>query len=503
MNLLDKAIAFVAPKAALHRMQAREALHQFRHHAAAPGRERPRTPAVGNMSPNTSSAQRDRVQLMWEARELVDNFALVKGLLLKLALYTFGSVRYEPQTTSDEANAAYKKYFEDWTKVCDISGRHNLTSLLNLYFIAMLRDGDTGVNMRLTDKGWRLQSVEADRIGRPTDTTGGETHIGGIDFDPETGTPLAYHVFERSREGMYRNPVEVPACQFIHLFDPLRVDQARGFTALDAAIDTARDIYDIFRFEKFAVKWASAQTGVVKTEEGEGEWTEGGDVDGDGNRLESIEFGKVNYLRNGEDISTFRSERPSATFSGFMEALQRDICFSLGIPYGFFINNSSLGGAAGRLDSQQANRVCSRFQEFFKDKFLERIKDAVIAYGISFGGLPAVPDWKSGKWQFPAWPSADVGRESSANIEEWKLGMRTASDIYGERSESWREQFRQKAIEMKELMALAKEMGVPLDMLCALNPNPQTQPGAGQPGQPPAPGGVRAPNPPGASLFTK
>jgi capsid protein len=422
---------------------------------------------------------RDRIQLMWEARDLVDNFPLVKGILQKLELYTFGSLRYKARTGDREINAAYEAYFEKWEKCCDLSERHDFTTLVGLLFTSMLRDGDVGVHLVLTSEGWRLQCVEADRIGRPYEGPEGETYVGGILSDEETGAPRAYRIFRRTREGMYDHPVEVSASQFIHLFDPMRLDQVRGITHFDAAIDTARDIYDIFRYEKFAVKWASAQTGVVRREEGEAaEWETTGEKEADGKPLESIEFGRVNYLRDGENIETFRNERPSVTFSGFMKTLQQDVCLCLGIPYGFFVDPSSLGGAAGRLDSQQANRVCDRFQRIFLNRLLNRVKDAVIAFGIQFDGLPFSVNWKAGKWQFPAWPSSDLGRETAANIEEYKMGLRTASDIYAERNEDWEEQFTQLANEQKRLKALADEYGVPVEQLSQRFPN-QTQP---QPG---------------------
>jgi capsid protein len=218
---------------------------------------------------------------------------------------------------------------------------------------------------------------------------------------------------------------------------------------------------------------------VVRREEGEAaEWETTGEKEADGKPLESIEFGRVNYLRDGENIETFRNERPSVTFSGFMKTLQQDVCLCLGIPYGFFVDPSSLGGAAGRLDSQQANRVCDRFQRIFLNRLLNRVKDAVIAFGIQFDGLPFSVNWKAGKWQFPAWPSSDLGRETAANIEEYKMGLRTASDIYAERNEDWEEQFTQLANEQKRLKALADEYGVPVEQLSQRFPN-QTQP---QPG---------------------
>jgi hypothetical protein len=256
----------------------------------------------------------------------------------------------------------------------------------------------------------------------------------------------------------------------------MRIDQVRGVTSFEAAIDTARDIYDIMRYEKFAVKWASAQTGVVTRHEQEPDQWETGANSAGGNRIESIDFGKVNYLESGESIQSFMSNRPNATFSGFIQTLQRDICHCLGAPYGFFVDNSALGGNTSRMDSEQANRVCERYQNLIVEKFLNNAKNAALAYAISQGILPPHKQWRNGKWQFPAHPTADVGRDSNAAIEEYKMGLRTAADIYGEQSKDWEEEFQQIAVEQNRLNELAKQYNLPVERLSQRSPNPTMEP---------------------------
>ena len=488
---IDAIIGAFSPKIALSRAIARERLTELSYHAARPTRERPLTPIAGNVSPNSSREQRDRVQLMIEARELTQNFPLVSGLLSKLALYTFGSVRYQARTSDKNINAAYEAYFDKWASKCDLSERMEFEELINSLFLSMLRDGDVGANLVRTESGIKIQPVEADRIGHPFEGSSTETYTGGVKIDDQ-GRPVFYRVYKRTKEGQYTDPQEMPAEQFIHLLDFTRSpDQVRGITALASAIDTARDVYDIVRYEKHAVKWASAQTGIVRTPSGDADtWNRSQSKDANGNPLEKIEFGTLNYLREGEDITHFRNERPSVTFSGFMEVLQRDVCLGMGVPYGFFVDPNAGGGASVRLESQQANRVCARYQRIFKRRFLDRVKDAVIAYGIQFDGLPSCPDWKAAKWQFPAWPSSDAGRETTANIEEWRSGLRTASDIFAERNEDWEEQFQQLGHEQKRLKEIADEIGIPIEQISARFPNQQTTPTPD--GKPQAPTGTPA-----------
>jgi L-alanine-DL-glutamate epimerase-like enolase superfamily enzyme len=51
------------------------------------------------------------------------------------------------------------------------------------------------------------------------------------------------------------------------------------------------------------------------------------------------------------------------------------------------------------------------------------------------GHIPAVPDFDAGEWRFPAKITADVGRESKADIEEIKIGLRSKTQVNADRGE--------------------------------------------------------------------
>jgi capsid protein len=109
----------------------------------------------------------------------------------------------------------------------------------------------------------KLQCVEADRIGNPNQIGLVEpNYFGGVKIN-ELGQIVSYRIFTRNIHGQYSDPTEVPPDSFVHYFDPLRSDQYRGVTAFDTALPHARDLYELLQMEKLAVKWASAQTGII------------------------------------------------------------------------------------------------------------------------------------------------------------------------------------------------------------------------------------------------
>lgn len=438
----------------------KNAWRAFRYEGARPSDDRKRATHTDSANAEGYQQHAERIQLIWEARDLENNFPLVAGILSKLVLYTVGSLRYQARTSDPEVNQQIENYFNRWTTGADLAGRYNFHEIVQLALRSMLRDGDCGIVKTLTTEGVKLQLVEADRIGKPHDSITVDNYISGISIDLNTGRPVSFSIYKRTISGLYVDPVEIPAERFLFLSDNCRHDNYRGRSCFASAVATARDIVEILRAEKKAVKWAASQSGVVKTESGSADEWNAKTSTISGNIIEAIEPGTVQYLRTGEEISSFKSDRPSTTFTGFIETLQRYIADAIGIPYGFFVDVSKLGGVTARLDSQQANRVCKRLQSLLEAKLLNPIANAVIASGIESGEIDPVPDYMARKWQFPPWPTADIGRETSAAMLELQAGAATFSEYFAEKGDDWEEAFVQSANEQKRRAEIFASAGI-------------------------------------------
>jgi hypothetical protein len=260
-------------------------------------------------------------------------------------------------------------------------------------------------------------------------------------------------------------------------------------SAFHTAINDATDIYDIVNFEKLAAKVASSQSAVVKRSNNNASdlsaLTTEENFDNQQIKLESMESGKVSYLEPGEDIIfPDGPSRPSGAFAEFHKILLRNICMGLGIPYSFAVDPSAMSGPTARLEMQQAGRTFNRYQKLLNDKVLNPIKNIVIADGVARGMISGNgAKTTKGIFNFGANVSIDLGRESVANIAEFKAGLTTASSIYAEKGLDVEAAFRARAIETKMIQDLAKEYGVPAQAVSEIL-LPTGQPAqAGQPGQ--------------------
>jgi capsid protein len=253
LNLIDKAIAFINPQGAVDRLVARQKITNFQYDAVRYTRERQGPSALTGAEDFRSNY--DRVQLMRRARDLADNFGLVRSLLLKFAGHTAANISYQARTANPEVNIEVEAYWAEWWDKCDITTRHTGSTLMQVAIMSMLRDGDfLFVLVRDSDGNLKIQGIEGDRLGDPFKVYTSQELIGGIHIDQTTGSPTAYDIYNRSFGDFYSYQTTIPASQAFHLFDPLRIDQYRGISAFHAAMNDCTDIYDIINFENYDKK---------------------------------------------------------------------------------------------------------------------------------------------------------------------------------------------------------------------------------------------------------
>lgn len=472
-SAIERVISFASPQAAVKRQFERK-IFEFGYDAARPGRARQsKGSGLWNAASENLQNNRDRVKMMWEVRDLVQNYSFIKSILLKEAMYVCGKIQYQANTGDPQIDTAIEEYWQNWCENCDITGRHVFRQLIQLCHVAMRRDGDFGFILVAQGPDLKLQCVEADRIGNPNQAgTAEQNYFGGIKVN-ELGQIVSYRIFTRNIHGQYSDPTEVPPDSFVHYFDPLRSDQYRGITAFDTAIPHARDLYELLQMEKLAVKWASAQTGIItKQDPTMPDWKQGDDTTSRGTPLEAVEAGKLHRLLPGENVTPFPApNRPSPTFQGFIQALVREMANGLNLPYSFVWDMSVLGGATARLETAQTQRAFARHQNLLIEQVLNRIKNAVLTRAIAFQLISPIPTYKQGKWQFPAHITADVGYQTQADLAMLASGLKTRSDIYGEMGLDFEDQSRILAREIQFYQQLAGETGVPIELLTQTLPN--------------------------------
>ena len=472
----DKAIEAVAPSWGRQRLQSRVETALFSYNAAQTNRlYAPKT--YGQPSESTQTS-RSRVVMMWEARDLVENFPEAREITRKFGNYLTPN-EYSPTTGDRDYNQVVSEFFHEWCKRCDVTGRHTFKKLVQLACEERPVDGDCGFAIRRIGDELKIQMIPGTRIGNPN-SLGAESddYYQGIITD-EFGKPVAYRIYRVTREGVYFGAEDVAAHNFCHYFDPFRVDQYRGISDFHAAIRTARMLYEILEAEKAGVRFASQQAALIFNDRGSANprnlFTPSPASimpNGQTQQNEMSEVGMIRYMGVADRVEMMPS-RPSAAFAGFVQHLMHEIAIGVGVPEGVLFGTQDYKGPSVRAEFAAADRVFTRHQGVLTDKVLDPIKNAVILDAIARGEIapPALQAGETmvqalrrataGEWRFPAKLSIDVGRESAANLNENRQGAKSLQEIAGEEGTDAFSRLEQIAIEAAYVKELSSKYGVP------------------------------------------
>lgn len=424
-----------------------------------------------------------RQTLLGYARTIYSNQGEVKGAIDDKTTYSVGH-GIRPQSLAGAAAEEYEQFFEEWAKLADLSGQRSFWDLQRLASRRMDVDGDIGFNMVSGAGDWPfLEAIEGHRIQNPR----GDTEaFDGVQYSPRTGKPLAY--FVKAGDRFKR----IPARNFILVYDPDRVNQYRGVTALAHAILDIWDISEILEYEKIGVKAREAIGFIVKTSGGgDGDLSgliENGNKAADTGDLDwqTLKAGYVPKMGVEEDIHDLAGNRPSPTFQGFLELLMRKTAVGLGLPFEFVWDPTNAGGATQRAVLAKAQRTFSNRARLIEDRLNTRVWGWVISKAIKRGDVRPSNDWYRVRWQHPKKITVDVGREAKERREDIKLGITTLAEDAAERGIDWLEVRDQVESETRDLIERARlvadDYGISLDLAINLlsqrSPNPpiETEP---------------------------
>ena len=247
-NLLDRLIGIVAPDSGLRRIRSRALLERAYEGASPRDGWRPRRPGA---SANTDH-RADAATLRVRARALVQNSPYISRGIESLVANIIGT-GISPRSLAPNAESI-DKLWNEWCRVADADGRLDLNGLQAAAYRAMEQDGEVLIrlrNRRPEDNlpvPLQLQLLEIDWLDSSRIGTNGPNNIAnGIEMDP-LGRVVAYWLFDRhpGETNAYNlgrsTSYAVPADRIIHLYNPQRPGQGRGFTRLAPIIARVRDL---------------------------------------------------------------------------------------------------------------------------------------------------------------------------------------------------------------------------------------------------------------------
>lgn len=455
-----------APALQLQRMgRGSTQLHQYG--GAETGRER--TPPRPLRNPDSPMAQSDALQMQRRAQDQARDNAFIGYLKTQYKTYCLGDVQYIPNTGNKAVNQKYRDFWQDWMSNADVQGRFHLIDLLQLSLSGIIDNGRHGfIHHHNQDGTFQLQSVMGYNIGNPRAVYTNPHEISGMVLD-EGGRVIAYDIYKLGINGMVKFVQRVPSVIFSSLNPVASTDEYAAKTPLHAVLNDAHDMRVAEKAWMGKIQWAGMKTAIFNTPNGsppDGDPNEN-PLDGAYGALSAQGYvrhqapGEEMHGEEGFNVEMLKNETPSSNELEFLQIKLAQIAMSLGLPLPFVWVMMGLPGTYTRLTSEQAKRAFQHGpmgQKWLERTALNDIKKWAILSGIIRGEIPHIDTWNKGSFMYPAHPTVDVGRESKANIDEFRSGLRSMSDITAESGDYWEDVDTQLANEAENKMELAYQV---------------------------------------------
>jgi len=426
----------------------------------------PKRGRVPGSSPRDSKldlSPRVRSELVRRSRYLLKNSGFARELVGSMAIYSVGDgLRPQAQSSDPAWNRQAEEYFRGWASRPEVTGRFSFEECQAIICRGMDTDGEFFVHKTRSRSGLPLlQLIESHRIG---DTDGEETWDGiGLDA---FGAPRFYRALE---DDGHR---DLPAESVLHIFEPESASALRNAPAIQHSINHILDEMELIALEKHAVKDNADISRVLKTARPDlgdsGDFSVGTPLPGaeasDPVSLQKIVGGKLLALKPEESIESFQSQRPSPTFTGFLEHLRRDSALGV-LPFEFAADSSKVGGAGVRLVVAKADRRFSFRQMILIQRLMKPVWAFVIGDAIARGELPEASGWHKISCVCPRRITVDAGREAQQNRADVEMGLKTISDHYEEIGADYGEELERRARDAKMILDTAAKYGIPAEML--------------------------------------
>ena len=425
MNILDRAVAAIAPQAAVKRAAARHKLKILDSGYGNYGASHSKKGLIGWLYGGGSAKEdiQDNLStLRQRCRDLYMGVPLATGALKTCRTNVVGSglklksqIDYEAlRMTEDEARAMesmIEREFALWadSPACDLERLDNFYELQQLAFLNWLMSGDVIATLPVTSRvnmpyDLRICLIEADRLSNPDGETTNPHIVGGVETN-DAGEVVAYHIskhhplsYDMTETGWTRVAAwgeKTGRRNVIHIMNRERIGQRRGVPFLAPVIEALKQLGRYTDAELVAAVVSGLfaifiEKESVSADSSFGEIIPGEDqVDaGDENSIE-LAPGLIMDLNEGEKAHDVNPGRPNTAFDGFVVAICRQIGAALEIPYELLVKNFNASYSASRGALLEAWKMFKMYRTWLANDFCQPIYEEWFAEAVAKGRIPA------------------------------------------------------------------------------------------------------------------
>lgn len=491
MNIIDKAIAAIAPVHAVKRMAARNTMKilnsGYGDGGASTSKNSLRGFTAKSLNP-THDIDANLNTLISRSRSLYMTAPIAtsaikttrtnvvgSGLKLKSRIdyEVLGITEEQSQILEDKIEREFALWAE--TKQCDALGVNNFYEMTGLFLMGQLLNGDAFCLRKYEQPtpympyGLRLQLIESDRVCTPhlnavvgnspyisygKNEENGNDIYSGVELN-ESGKVVAYWICNQypnaQSVGEYK-PLDWHRVEarggitglpnILHMFDAERAEQRRGVPVLAPVIETLKQLSRYTDAELMAAVISGMYTVFIKTEAptdmpfGEAMPTGYENIEHNENEYE-LGNGAINVLGTNESIQIADPKRPSGTFNSFVNAMSRQIGSALEIPQELLLKEFNSSYSASRAALLEAWKMFRMRRETVARDFCQPVYEMFLTEAIASGRIQARgffqdpiirKAWCGADWNGPAAGMIDPVKEVNAAKMRVECGFATREE---------------------------------------------------------------------------
>ena len=434
----DRFLIGLAPAWGQRRIEARARVQMIgRYYEAAQGGRR--TDGWRKSSTDANAANGPSLGRLRDlSRDLRRNNGWAKRGIQAIVNNTVGwGIMPKPTGRSRARSEAALALWNSWatTTACDFDGRLNFYGIQRLAMETIAEAGEVVILRQPASMQdglpipMRLHVLEPDYID--TNRNGlvgvdGGPIIDGIECD-KFGRRVAYWLYT-SHPGGNRvastqfESIRVPAERVIHIFRTDRPGQLRGVPWLAPAIARLKDLDDYEDAELMQQKVAACFGAFVTDIDGAASPLGGAGSDSNGQPIESLEPGHIEYLAPGKSV-TFATP-PRAQDAAFSNRVLRRIAVSLGVPFEELTGDYSQVNFSSARMSRLAHwqNVHEWREHMLIPQLCQGVWKWAMDLAVAMEGWPQVP---AAEWAAPPMPILEPDKEGLAYQRLLRIGAMT------------------------------------------------------------------------------
>lgn len=415
------------------------------------------TSSVGSGADYHNRNETEHIKIIERARNLDRNSDVIAQAIDRVVDNILqNGIRLDVDSGDEELNTYIQRKWQLWCEdpdQCHTGREMTFEKLARLALRQTIVDGD--IVFLATNNG-SLQPIEAHRIRSPHGKPGNV--VLGVEQTPERER-IRYHIADEdidpNKSGGYTGtfstrPVRVGDTRVLmHVFDPARVTQTRGISALAPIMNTAGMLDDI-QFATLVKAQMSASFAIIEERSIDFEATQdpqfglrttNSRTDGSNEVIENIQPGMIVRGAPGAKLTGFSPDIPSATYKEHVMLMLTIIAVNLGIPVHVLLldpSNTNFSGWRGAID--EARKGFVRKQNMLVERlhapvFRWKMRNWLAEDDYIAGRIDADPSLNpfGALWNPPRWNYIDPLKDANADATVIKNRLNSPRGVLASR----------------------------------------------------------------------